>query len=147
MALKATYNEAEGLRELMHEAEKIETLIVEAMQMAGETFIRDARNQPQDHASGYYKDVTTNLRNSIQYFIFHNGEEVKSSESISSGANKMKVSAFVKSTGYQLIGIAGMSYASEVESRGLNVISIQADQCIVDLSEYFKDIQKFINGL
>lgn len=145
MAVKSSFNSLESLEELKKEAEKVERLIVEAMTQAGEKFVKDARDQPGDHAAGFYQDVTTNLRNSVQYMIFHNGELIKGSDSQFSGANRIDIQDLV-TTGFQLIGIAGMNYASAVESKGYNVISIQADQCIVDLSEYVKDIEKYVNG-
>ena len=46
--------------------------------------------------------------------------------------------------GYQLVGVAGMQYASEVESRGLNVISSQAETALVNLSVR---LRKFANKL
>lgn len=146
MAVKSNFNAAASLKELMEEGEKIHELIIEAMKQAGEEFVKAARDQPGDHAAGFYQDVTTNLRNSVQYMIFYNGELLKGSGSKFSAQNRIEVQELVSTTGFQLIGIAGMNYASMVESKGYNVISIQADQCIVDLSEYVKDIQKYVNG-
>lgn len=146
MAVKSNFNAAESLKELMAEGEKIHQLIIEAMQQAGETFVKAARDQPGDHASGFYQDVTTNLRNSVQYLIFFDGELLKGSESKFSAQNRIDVQDLVKPSGFTLIGIAGMNYASAVESKGYNVISLQADQCIVDLTEYVKGIQKYVNG-
>lgn len=146
MAVKSNFDSRANLEELMKEAEKIYTLIIEAMTQAGEEFVKAARDQPGDHAAGFYQDVTTNLRNSVQYMIFKDGELLKGSESKFSAQNRSDVLDLVKPQGFQLIGIAGMNYASAVESKGYNVISLQADQCIVDLTNYVKDIEKYING-
>lgn len=108
--------------------------------MAGEQFIINARGQMQDHAMGTYLDDTKNLRSSIQYFILHNGEIVKSSESEFTEQNKALIQALVKPDGFQLIGIAGMNYASYVESKGYNVISVQADTCLVDLALHLENL-------
>ena len=48
--------------------------------------------------------------------------------------------------GIQLIGIAGMNYASFVESKGYNVISYQADVCIVDLAMYLETLEVIEQG-
>jgi hypothetical protein len=146
MAVKSNFNSAESLKELMKEGEEILKLIVEAMKQAGETFVKAARDQPGDHAAGFYQDITTNLRNSVQYMIFKDGELLHESGSKFSGQNRSDVQDLVNKSGFQLIGIAGMNYASHVESKGYNVISTQADQCIIDLSEYLKDIEKHVNG-
>jgi hypothetical protein len=47
--------------------------------------------------------------------------------------NKTAIQDVVKPKGFQLIGVAGMNYASHVESKGYNVISYQADVCMVNL--------------
>jgi hypothetical protein len=44
--------------------------------------------------------------------------------------------------GYQLIGVAGMDYASHVESKGYNVITSQGDIALVNIERLlnkFKD--------
>jgi hypothetical protein len=146
MAVKSNFNAAESLKELMAETEKIHQLIIEAMTQAGEEFVKASREQPGDHAAGFYEDVTTNLRNSVQYMIFKDGELLKGSNSKFSAQNRTEILDLVKQQGFQLIGIAGMNYASAVESKGYNVISLQADQCIVDLSNYVKNIEKYVNG-
>jgi hypothetical protein len=146
MAVKSNFNAADNLKELMAEAEKIHQLIIEAMTQAGEEFVKASRDQPGDHAVGFYQDVTTNLRNSVQYMIFKDGELLKGSDSMFSAQNRTEILDLIKPQGFQLIGIAGMNYASAVESKGYNVISLQADQCIVDLTQYVKNIEKYVNG-
>ena len=47
--------------------------------------------------------------------------------------------------GYQLIGVAGMEYASYVESMGYNVITSQQDTVLVDLKDLLKDYQRRMN--
>jgi len=60
--------------------------------------------------------------------------------------NKSKVEEFVKPSGFQLILIAGMNYASYVESKGYNVISYQADICMVDLGFYLEKLEVIEKG-
>ena len=54
--------------------------------------------------------------------------------------NESLVQNIAKPEGIQLIGIAGMDYASHVESKGYNVISYQADVCMVDLAMYLEKL-------
>lgn len=132
--------------ELNRQKGEIYKRILNAFITAGEDFVINARGQMQDHAMGQYKDVTKNLRNSIQYFVFYNGELVKAGDSEFSSTNMAIVRDQVKPTGFQLIGIAGMNYASYVESKGYNVISYQADICLVDLAGYLENLEQIGKG-
>jgi len=145
MALKSNFDSDAFKNLLKEKSREIEERIEAALTYAGEEFIRDAREQPQDHEQGFYVDQTTNLRNSIGYYIFKNGELIKESETRFPEENKAEIAELVKPTGYQLIGIAGMYYAGYVEAKGYNVITLQADACMVNLGEYLKDIEQFVN--
>jgi hypothetical protein len=127
--------------------------IIDAFIYDGETFIKNAREQMQDHAMGQYKDDTTNLRNSIGYLVYHNGEKVfrnmdgtNTSVIGEAGLGESKIQEFIKPTGFQLIGIAGMNYASWVESKGYNVISYQADVCMIDLALHLENLEVIEQG-
>lgn len=120
----------------------VERLIM-AAQYAGEKFVEEARNQPGDHAQGFYEDKTGNLRNSIGYLVYHNGELVSSG---GSGSQYQNIVSSHVGMGIQLIGVAGMNYASYVEAKGYNVITIQADACVVRLEEYMKDVREFADN-
>ncbi len=144
MALKSNFNEAQSMKEVEKQAEALYEKIINAFIYDAEAFIVSARGQVQDHAMGTYKDQTTNLRNSIGYFIFHNGELVHEKNEIVT--NKAKVEEFIKPTGFQLILIAGMNYASYVESKGYNVISYQADVCMIDLALHLENLEVIKEG-
>lgn len=128
-------------------AEKIEFDIIEAMKRAGEDFATSAREMKG--SQGGFDDRTGNLRSSIGYCILKDGEVIfgdfkgKSTEGIS--AAKQAVSEVPKKQGFQLIGVAGMEYASAVESKGKNVISIQAEALIIDLKDYIEIIENRYN--
>lgn len=144
MALKVTFNQQDSLREHMAVARQIEADIIQSQSYAGETFVKDCREQIQSHAAGTYIDDTTNLRNSIGYFIRVDGDVVKQKIEGSGEGVQAAMSALndvPKRKGIQLIGLAGMNYASYVESKGYNVMSKQADFAIVDLSGYYKTIE------
>jgi len=113
----------------------------------GEKFVKDARKFSK--AQGGFGDVTGNLRSSIGYFIVKNGEIVSSliySEATGkdrkSGVSvgKQFIESWPKKSGIQLVGFAGMSYASHVESRGLNVISIQKEVALINLKDLLKNV-------
>ena len=144
MALKSNFNEERSMKDLERQAETLNQKIIDSFIYAAEDFIVNARGQVQDHAQGTYEDQTTNLRNSIGYFIFHNGELIR--EKNDDITNKSKVEGFVNPTGFQLILIAGMNYASYVESKGYNVISYQADVCMIDLAGYLENLDVIEQG-
>jgi hypothetical protein len=132
------------MKNVEKQAETLYQKIINAFIYDAEAFIVNARGQVQDHAMGTYKDQTTNLRNSIGYFIFHNGELVHEKNEIVT--NKSKVEEFIKPSGFQMILIAGMNYASWVESKGYNVISYQADVCMIDLALHLEKLELIEKG-
>lgn len=144
MALKSNLNSGRLRLETLAQAEILITKIIESFQEAGERFIADARGQVQDHGQGTYMDQTTNLRNSIGYFITRDGEIIHEANKIDT--NRAKIEDLIKPRGIQLIGIAGMNYASHVESRGYNVISYQADVCMVNLAMYLETLEVIGQG-
>ena len=116
------------------ELKSVHERILDSFIMAGENFVAQAREQVQDHALGTYIDQTTNLRNSIGYLIFLNGERVHGDAGQVEDMNE--ILERVDPNGYQLIGYAGMNYASYVETKGYNVITAQSEQCIINLNNY-----------
>ena len=144
MALKSNFNEAKSMQDVQKQADTLYQKILNSFIYAAEEFIVNARGQLQDHAMGTYKDQTTNLRNSIGYFIYFNGELVSFHNKDITNIEKVK--EFVKPSGFQLILIVGMNYASYVESKGYNVISYQADVCMVDLAGYLENLEVIKEG-
>ena len=144
MALKSNFNENRSMRDVQRQADTLNQKIINAFIYDAEAFIANARGQMQDHAMGTYKDQTTNLRNSIGYFIFYNGELVHEKNEIVT--NKPLIEGLVKPNGFHLILIAGMNYASYVESKGYNVISYQADVCMIDLSLHLERLHLVKEG-
>ena len=156
MALKAHFHD-----DTKAQVDDIYSRIIEAFIRAGEEFVTNAREQMQDHALGTYKDVTANLRNSIGYFIFQDGKSIiqgpvgdftgpqsegKISKDEITAINLAAIKDVIKPEGIQLIGVAGMEYASHVESKGYNVISYQADVCLVDLASYLERLDVIEKG-
>jgi hypothetical protein len=161
MALKSNFNEGQSMRDVQKQAETLYQQIINAFINDAEQFIINARGQAQSHAMGQYEDETANLRNSIGYYIFHNGElvigkepgglagkvnEGKLSASEIAAMNKQTIQEFIKPSGFQMILIAGMNYASYVESKGYNVISYQADVCMIDLALHLEKLEVIQKG-
>lgn len=147
MALKVHFDMKASLAEHMGVAAQIEMDILNAMRFAGEQFVRDARSMSKEE--GGFGDVTGNLRSSIGYFILKDGHLFESDlKGTTEGqlAAQIVLATIGHRMGYMLVGVAGMNYASHVESRGLNVISLQADAAIIDLTKYFKAIENKYKG-
>lgn len=140
MALKCNFNESKLASDIKHHSDELNERILASFIRAGLKFVKEARGQVQDHAMGTYVDQTTHLRNSIDFIVFHNGEMVRGSGSEFASSNLEKAREHVKEKGFQLICIAGMNYASYVESKGYNVISYQGDTCLVDLALYLEKL-------
>jgi len=107
--------------------DKKKTELAQGLSVFGEELVNDARNE------GSYKDRTGNLRASIGYTVTSGGKAVKSD--FSGGANpkpegirKAKMTAAEalaeeNPDSIVLVGVAGMEYAGEVESRNRTVLT------------------------
>jgi hypothetical protein len=121
--------------------EETKQLIRDSFEQAGWTAVRDARDQVQDHASGTYIDRTKNLRGSVSYYSFENGELMNEFASEFAEENKAQISkGELKQTGISLVLMAGKSYATHVEGYGYNVLTKQAYECDERIEKYLKAI-------
>lgn len=129
-------------------SDEIEEQVIRILTRVGEEFVKAAREMSK--AQGGFGDVTGNLRSSIGYFILKDGEIVNQMIYLSSigtdkatgvATSKRIVESMPTFIGYRLVGIAGMNYASYVESKGYNVISIQKELSFINLKEYFDAIE------
>ncbi len=113
------------------------------MQQVGEKFINDAKSERT------YKDRSGNLRASIGYFVLK-GDVILNYKiegkpiGVQAAKDLLKaiVQRFRKRDTIRLIGVAGMNYASYVESRGLNVITMQSMVALDDLDKQLKQLEK-----
>lgn len=137
MALKRTYDLGKLKDDTQKQADELHKKILASFMRAGENFLTQSRQQVQSHSLGTYQDQTTNLRNSIGYYVFYNGEMIagKSGNSLESVSDVLEI---VVPSGYQLIAIAGMNYASYVEAKGYNVISRQAETMVANLTNFLE---------
>jgi len=146
MGLKIELDIKHFRKEMDQLAAEIDKDIFESLQQAGEDFVTGARNMKK--SEGGFGDVTGNLRSSIGYAIRRNGEIIFGNfdgNSTGVAAAKRAIDEVEKNKGLQLIGVAGMDYATHVESKGLNVISYQSMLMLIDLTDYMKEIQRKYN--
>lgn len=142
MGIVPRFNQSD-IDKIFKEAEKqMFDKILRVLRYAGETAVNEARN------NGAYQDQTANLRNSIGYVICVDGKVINENFSLSSQGtepsteNGLKIgrelalSIARQSINISLIVVAGMKYASYVESKGYNVLTSaeqRANQLIPDL--------------
>lgn len=122
--------------------ERAEFVIMDLLQRTGEEFVKVAR------LSGQYIDHTGNLRSSIGYVIVRNGRILGRNFQLSDkGTDKQTgkregeqlamdlVKTF--STGYVLIGVAGMKYAVHVEALdNYDVVTSAANKAEESIKEH-----------
>lgn len=82
-----------------------------------------------------YKDHTANLKNSISYALYYDGQpivkdigsvEAKEQQSVNERFEAY-ASEHVQPQGFTIIVVAGMSYAAHVEHKGYNVLYLTRD--------------------
>lgn len=146
MGLKIEFDIKHFRKQMDQLAAEIDKDVFESLQQAGEDFVTGSRGMKK-HEGGF-GDVTGNLRSSIGYAIRRNGEIIFGNfdgNSTGVAAAKRAIDEVEKIQGLQLIGVAGMNYASEVESRGYNVITYHSGLLMVDLTDYMREIQNKYN--
>lgn len=130
----------------------IERAIINTLMYVGEMCVNRARSV------NTYQDQTGNLRNSIGYVIVKDGKVVHSNfertavprvakkpeqgDGLVTGLEFAEKLAGGYPHGYALIVVAGMAYALEVESRGLDVLSsaeLLAEQVVPRMLKNLKD--------
>lgn len=148
MGITAKFSKQDISKQLSDFRRKVEKDVVKILQKVGEEFVKDARNMTK--AEGGFGDDTGNLRSSISYFIFKDGVLFKSNISgTAEGINAARrvLDLIEIKGGYQIIGVAGMRYASWVESKGYNVITSQADIALVSLDRILKKYEARMNAM
>jgi hypothetical protein len=149
MALKVNYKAA--LSEAYQDALRIERALLDRLIRVGEEFVTNARQKASVDSSafpakgtGIYQDQTANLRNSIGYVIYKDGAPIQENlvgAGEGTSAARQAIDRIPKKAGYVLIGVAGMNYASYLESLGYNVITSQGIVLFKDLSRSLKKLE------
>lgn len=115
----------------------------------GEELCNHARTVTPGHSSGGYDDQTGNLRSSIGYRIYKNGETVKDggfrNVGTGSGVKDAKkalddygLAHEIPLDGWTIVIVAGMSYATYVEAKGFNVLHLTK----VEMEEKIEKLKK-----
>lgn len=125
MGITPNFTPADIKAELERRANLIEDKIIERLIYLGEQCVTVARNIPPEIG---FIDRTGNLRSSIGYVVYAHGKEVAASfpGSESEGVNAGKKTAKDVGSGiqgYVLVVVAGMEYATYVESTGRDVLT------------------------
>jgi len=119
--------------------------LAEGLAFFGEQFVNDARTY------GDYEDRTSNLRGSIAYDVVQDGRTLYSD--YSGGDNSGEESKYYAEKAVDdvimdegmltdgkmwLIGVAGMEYASPLESKGWDVITTSVPE-FIDIKSFLKE--------
>jgi uncharacterized NAD-dependent epimerase/dehydratase family protein len=148
MGLRPKFTNADIDTYVMEQYQEAEKKLIEVMQFVGEGFIKEARSMTKQ--MGGFGDITGNLRSSIGYVIVKDGNVIKETVYVSDKGTDRRTGVktgerfmeeISKGEGLRLYGVAGMEYAAEVESRGYNVISVQADMALVELKEILSELK------
>ena len=136
MAVKAEFNTrgiVELQRKLLERKEALKRVLDMKLQQLAEEAVSHAK-----HNKGY-KDRTANLKNSISYALFYDGELVtqqvgdipnpqeapKEHNGVASNLEQYcSEEGVVRPSGYSLIVVAGMEYGAHVEQKGYNVLHL-----------------------
>lgn len=167
MGIKADFRQSDIFKQLVEAKTRIEAGIMKVMKYTGEEFVKNAR---ENVTQSVYKravfdkdgkkrvreawELTGNLRSSIGYFILKYGTEISSSignipEDTETGKEAIRTmirDLSKKQAGYFLVGVAGMNYASNVESYGYDVITNAKGVALVNLNQRWKDLEKHFEG-
>lgn len=128
MGLKANFSRKDIKMALEMEKMKFHRVVVKELGKAGKEFVRLAWSKTA--REGGFSDVSHDLRSSIAFAVVYRGNIMMSGYSPNGTANgksnakKLIAEQKVKyKDGYALLVVAGMDYATKVESKGRDVIS------------------------
>ena len=112
---------------MKHTIVQLDERIVDQLYYLGEMCVNEARQ------NGSYKDRTGNLRSSIGYGVFKDGQPIgtggfeplegATDEGSQTGRNLLMKIGGEHTEGYVLVVVAGMNYGVYVEARGYNVLT------------------------
>lgn len=140
--IKADYSAKDIEREIEQQLQRLFRVTLAEFQNIGLRFVQDAKDTQT------YNDQTGNLRASIGYIIMYNGSEVDTKFYGDAGEGVAKGRAFARSVaaeiteGWALITVAGMEYASWVESKGYDVITGSTLGANTKMKEAWDNISK-----
>lgn len=147
----------EALQQKLNEKREqlIKALNVRLMQLAEEAVIYSKDNKG-------YQDRTANLKNSISFALYLDGEIVVSkigaipkAEEVAGGQdavgealqNYAQQEGVVAPKGYSLIIVAGMNYGKYVEDKGYNVLHLTKYYLRSEMKKIFEEVIEMIKGI
>lgn len=147
----------EALQQKLNEKREqlIKVLNVRLMQLAEEAVIYSKDNKG-------YQDRTANLKNSISFALYLDGEIVVSkigaipkAEEVVGGQdsvgealqNYAQQEGVVAPKGYSLIIVAGMNYGKYVEDKGYNVLHLTKYYLRSEMKKIFEEVIEMIKGV
>lgn len=128
---------AEGIQQLQDKLLKMKEAAERRLDMELRQLGEDAVTHAKEHKG--YKDHTANLKNSISYALYKDGEMVMQSvgnipepDATKEGQGQIEDNlvryatedGVVAAKGYTLIVVAGMNYGAYVEAKGYNVLNL-----------------------
>ena len=147
----------EALQQKLNEKREqlIKALNVRLMQLAEEavTYSKDNKG---------YQDRTANLKNSISFALYLDGEivvskigEIPKAEEVVGGQdavgealqNYAQQEGVVAPKGYSLIIVAGMNYGKYVEDKGYNVLHLTKYYLRSEMKKIFEEVIEMIKGV
>lgn len=161
MGIEARFTDKDISDLLKRQLDVIDRNILRIFRYVGQQFVKDARENVTDSiysrtvydARGNVRsrrawELTGNLRNSIGFFVYKDGILSSSEiEGVEGDEAREKAKEYAESLvevedGYQLIGVAGMEYASYVEAKGFDVITVASEVSIINLQNLLKKMSK-----
>jgi hypothetical protein len=168
--IRPTFNASQIAKMIADKRLAIQNAILSRLQFAGEEFVVNARN------TDTYHDQTGNLRSSIGYVVYHNGQLLsdnfqavgarkrygtsnhnavqkkygtgtKTDEGVMKARELADEVAAEHPQGFVLVCVAGMEYAASVEARGYDVITTSSISAVKDLKQAMRDLKSKINRL
>ena len=147
----------EALQQKLNEKREqlIKALNVRLMQLAEEAVTYSKENKG-------YQDRTANLKNSISFALYLDGEIVVSkigaipkAEEVVGGQdavgealqNYAQQDGVVAPKGYSLIIVAGMNYGKYVEDKGYNVLHLTKYYLRSEMKKIFEEVIEMIKGV
>lgn len=126
--------------------------ILRLLSYIGEELCEHARNITPGHSSGGYDDQTGNLRSSIGYRIYKDGDisvdggfksvgGVQGVSAAREALDKYELAHPISVEGWTLVIVAGMSYARYVEAKGFNVLHLTKIEMLKKIAELKKDLE------
>lgn len=146
MGMRPRFTPADVRADMEKRLQAIDTAIINRLSYLGELCVNHARSV------NTYRDQTGNLRSSIGYVLVKDGRVIKrnftgtgSGPAEGEGLAGTLVGQY--RSGYALIVVAGMNYATKVESRGLDVLSTAEQLAERELPGMLRALKADIAGM